>query len=184
MSSHYQFFKETAGNRDTVFQHALSFLNKAPANFLEIGSLRRTGIEARHGDGYSTFHYAEHVRDFGGNLTVCDIDPNAVAAAMSVVSPEFPFVNYYCCDGKSLLGPQNVYDFVYLDGSDDPRDMLAEFELCKSKLILCDDFSSKGILLKKKYPEYFLYFWEGHGHEMALYGIGSGKSAMPFIQKP
>jgi len=177
MSNAYQQFKEGKGNRDIIFNEVLSLFNQKPINILEIGATRdRNG---RAGDGFSTFFFAEYVKSFGRSLTVCDIDPNALTICKELLGDYFQGINYYLGSGLSYLkaNPTNK-DLILLDGSDNPQDMLDEYEAARADYILCDDFSTKGVLLRQKYPYFKLYKWHGYGHEVALYGKDINKEVV------
>ena len=169
---YYKIFKETKGNRDPIFQEVLNNFIKKPISILEIGSLRDLQ-NGRAGDGWSTFHFAEYVKNYGGEITVCDIDKGALDSCKMAIDPFYNQINFHHGDGLTYLKSfsNKRYDLIHLDGSDNPNDMLAEYENAKASLILCDDFSTKGILLRQKYPRFRLYRWPGYGHEVALYGL-------------
>lgn len=177
MNKYYSYFCSSIGNRDAVFDDALGFFKNKPINILEIGSARNLNPYNRMSDGWSSFHFYRYIRQNGGSLTTCDIDEGAVITynqmfeGLSAHNREI-----ICVDGLSKIGPQ--YDLIYLDGGDNPADMLNQLNLIdlKTQVVLCDDFSIKGTQCKIEHPNYVLYHWEESSHEMALYKHGrSGK---------
>ena len=59
-------------------------------------------------------------------------------------------IEFHADDGAKFISSD--YDFIYLDGSDCPDEMLQQFnKIDRTKTsILCDDFSEKGLLLLEK----------------------------------
>ncbi len=168
----YKIFKEGKGNRDPIFLEALSLLEGKPANILEIGAMR--DVNGRAGDGFSTFFFAEYIKQYGGHITVCDISKNGLDNCRQILGEylDNTQITYHLGPGLNhLTNTSEIYNLTLLDGSDDPNEMLAEYEACKSRFILCDDFSTKGFLLRQKYPDFKLYKWHHAGHECALYGV-------------
>ncbi len=167
--NYYKQFKEGKGNRDSIFRDILAKFNNQPINVLEIGAMRDPN--GRSGDGFSSFFFAEYIKTYGGKLIVCDIDPNAIACCATLIGDYYNLIEYYVCSGIDCLkANQQHFDLILLDGSDNPNEMLEEYELCRAKYIICDDFSTKGLLLRQKYPDFRLYKWNGYGHEVAIYG--------------
>lgn len=169
---YYKWFKDGYGNRDTIFKEVLSYFDNKPIKVLEIGTMR--SLNERSSGGASTFFWAEYIKANGGELHICDSNMPALEFCHSALSEFYDKVKYYINTGVGMLNSANnakmEWDIVYLDGGDNPREMVDEFPICHSKYILCDDFSTKGSMLRKIYPNYRLYKWKGHNHEMALYG--------------
>jgi hypothetical protein len=171
----YDFFKKTAGNRDSVFNYLIdNFFKEMPINILEIGCLRDASEGSRRGDGWSDFHWIDYQDKYGGNLTICDISQNNLDVSSSLIS-NFPridslSVNFLCEDGFKVIKDSSNYDFYYLDGGDNPYESLDQFEaIPKNKIILIDDAHTKGVLIRDKYKNYICFGWKNHDHKMVLY---------------
>jgi hypothetical protein len=197
---YYQYFKDSKGNRDTVFQDVLERFNKKSIAILEVGCARNLSKGSRQGDGWSSFHFLEYVSEHGHILDICDIDQEALVNCQLLLKTfprkyaiESHELGFHRCTGVSAMFID--YDLFYLDGGDDPNEMVEEYEeILKLKeklkhpdnnynpLVLCDDFHAKGSLLRKKYPEFLLYKWENNDHEMALFGAESGVKLLQPIQ--
>jgi predicted O-methyltransferase YrrM len=157
--------------RDEVFNDALALLSNKPAKILEIGCLR--DLNSRAGDGWSTLHWANYVEKNGGRLVFCDINAESVDLCLDLIRNNFSEIEHV---GKAIDGIgwiSDHFNFIYLDGSDNPTETLNQFEKCKtdSQIVLIDDFHTKGVLVDQKYPEKFLFRFS-NGHNMALYGKG------------
>jgi predicted O-methyltransferase YrrM len=158
--------KANPSPRDEVFKDVISFFNKKVINILEIGSLRS---QHRNGDGWSTIFLAEYVNNHGGFLTVSNINADDLNFCKNIIQEVIPEVkiDFVLEDGLKLIEPH--YDFVYLDGGDDPQDTLNQFNLINKEdtFILVDDFHTKGSLLPKDTVHTFYNFT--NGYQMALY---------------
>lgn len=166
---YYKWFKDGYGNRDQIFNEILGYFNNKPIKVLEIGTIR--SLDERSSGGASTFFWAEYIKANGGELHVCDTDQSVLQFCHSVLCDFYDKTNFYLNTGvNTLISTNTEWDIVYLDGSDSPKEMMDEFLVCHSKYILCDDFSTKGSIVRQIYPNYRLYKWKGHNHEMALYG--------------
>ena len=158
-------------SRDKIFLDVFKVLNERPIKFFELGTSHDDRHQARYGNGWSSMFWCIYIKKNGGELTTCDINQKGLDVCKRLLS-EFPNikVKYHCGDGLPLLR-NNEYDFIYLDGSDDPNEMLEQISLCNlnKNYILCDDFHTKGILIKEQYPKHRLYRLS-NGHEMALFG--------------
>jgi|7_EtaG_2_1085326.scaffolds.fasta_scaffold97421_2 hypothetical protein len=139
-----QFFKEEKG-RDAYFKEALSLFGEAPLKIGEIGCARN--VKGRGGDGWSSFFWADYIKEFGGELHICDIDIQAIKFTKDSI-PEDYNVTYYCMGGEGFIKENGPFDFVYLDGSNDPRETETQFHLIKNEtdVILVDDWSIKGFI--------------------------------------
>ena len=149
MNTYYNIYKENINSsRGPVFGKVAETFS-GPMNILEIGTIRDLDPGAWAGDGWSTFWWCDYIKENGGKLTVVDINPSTIEACKTAVSD---FVNeieveFHADDGAKFISSD--YDFIYLDGSDCPDEMLKQFnDIDRSKTaILCDDFSQKGVHL-------------------------------------
>lgn len=175
----YEIFKQGLGNRDPIFREVLSYFGRRPIDILEIGCMRSK--DERASGGWSTFFMAEYVKEHGGSLTIVDTNLQSLENCAELLGDFYTESNGYQTTGAEYIKSNNeTWDLAILDGSDNPNDMLEEFELLigRAEYIYCDDFSTKGILLRDKYPEFKLYKWPGAGHECAVYGPGIKKETI------
>jgi hypothetical protein len=174
MNSYYKEWQDTlckSLSRDPIFIDVLNNFKDKPINVLEIGCAR--SLSGRYGDGWSSLFWADHILKNGGSLDVCDIDQNCIDNA-KILLQNFDKeikVNFITDDGINVLQDVDKYDIIYLDGSDDPHQMVDQLKLCnlEKNYVFCDDFHTKGSLASKIYPDYILYKLS-NGHEMALFG--------------
>lgn len=169
---YYKFFKETEGERDPIFDDVLNYLNKRSAKILEIGALRDLSAGARIGDGWSSFHFSRYIQEYGGSLTICDINKESLSnceKALSGISIDKTFNHI---DGAVFLefNPNEKYDLVFLDGGDDPAQMYKQYLLVKDRaeFILCDDYHAKGQRMKDNKIPAITYICYNKTHQMAL----------------
>ena len=96
------------------------------------------------------------------NITKSNFCKNSIGQLFPDTKIDFTLI-----DGIQLISPQ--YDFIYLDGGDDPLDTFNQFTAINKEytFILVDDFHTKGILLPKDSIHTFYNFT--NGHQMALY---------------
>ena len=182
--NYYDFWKNSKGNRDIVFNSIFKNFHN-PITILEIGVSRDLNPAVRSSDGWSSLYFTDHTLKFGGKLISVDLDPQAISNCKILCEePDKTITHEYYTDfGTSILKEKEFenIDFIYLDGGDDPQEMVDEYELIKTRflspippVVLADDFHSKGYLVRQKYPNFFLYKWENNVHEIAMYGfIGS-----------
>jgi len=154
-----EFFEKEIG-RDWIFKEVVSLFDKAPLKIGEIGCARSPA--GRAGDGWSTFFWANYIEKFGGELHTCDIDEKAIEFTKNSI-PENYNVTYYCMGGEEFIKENGPFDFVYLDGSNDPKEAQAQFNLLKNKtdVILVDDWWIKGFDLIGEYER--ILYQEGEG---------------------
>lgn len=179
--NYYERFKSTKSNRTPYFQYVLNLFNEKPINILELGT-SRTLDDSWIGDGHSAFHLIEYIDKFGGNFITNDIDPQNIENCKQLLST-YPNIDrlknnigYVIGDSLNLLEEykkkDNWADLIYLDVGDGPQLTLDCFEKINldKTTVFVDDFSSKGILLSQKYPNYLEMGWpQPIGHKMALY---------------
>lgn len=174
MNEYYQQWKESLSknlSRDNIFLDILKTFNNKPINILEIGCAR--SLSGRYGDGWSSLFWADYILNNGGKLDICDIDPDCIENTKILLSgiSNKCSIRFIIEDGLNILKDRsNNYDLIYLDGSDDPNDMVNQIKYCdfaKNK-ILCDDFHTKGSICRNEYPNHILYKL-ANGHEMAFF---------------
>jgi len=156
--------------RDKVFKHVISLFKEKPVSILEVGCLRDTN--SRAGDGWSTVFWADYVQNYGGQLVITNIFESDIEVCKGLINSLFPInqFDYQTKDGGELI--DDSYDFIYLDGGDDPKETLNQFNKCnlEKSYVLVDDFHTKGALLPRKDIHTFYQF--SNGHWMCLYKKG------------
>jgi hypothetical protein len=173
MNKYYKYFIETLNtqlSRDPIFFDVLSKFDNRSISVLEIGCSRNLSDSSRFGDGWSSLFWSKYIMENGGLLKSCDIDIesiNNVKILLENIPIDFSTIVQ---DGSDLLKENNDYDLIYLDGSDDPQQMLDQMKLCNlnNSYVFCDDFHAKGILVAEEYPNHILYKLNNN-HQMALF---------------
>jgi hypothetical protein len=170
--NYYSYFLNSKGNRDTIYNFTLNKFNKRPIKILEIGAARSLNFESRKGDGWSTLHFVKYISRHGGSLDICDISAESLSNTKILLadSPQIN-VSLNLIRGDDFLIKKNDYDLILLDGSDDPNEMLKEYNLINTKIskVLCDDFHTKGNILRENFNNFTLFKWNNNSHEMALF---------------
>lgn len=170
--NYYQYFLNSKGNRDSVFDYVLNCFNEKPINILEIGATRDLNLDSRQGDGWSTLHFVKYLNSFGGHLDICDISILSLENS-ELILKDSPAVSkkLFLSTGLDRLKENNQYDLIFLDGGDNPNEMIDEYNLInvQNTKILCDDFHSKGNKLRELNSNFILFKWENNAHEMAFY---------------
>jgi len=142
--------EEKASLRESTLREAISRLPKKPLIMVETGTLRDPNPEAKMGDGWSTVELAESVARTGlegSRLFSIDISPESIAISRETVPGDLhPWVTWITDDAQKAIQelPVDSIDLLYLDSSDDPRQILSEFEaalpkLGKESIVLVDD---------------------------------------------
>ncbi len=150
-------FEQYGGPRDHVFRDILGRFNNRPINILQVGAIEITTPDFRAGSGWCDFFFGEYVHKNGGYIIVVDIDPSHLlnsAHALSNFSLEENLL--VLADAKNMINRE--FDLIYLDGSNDPKETLEQFELIdlSKTCVLIDDTKIKGTMLNMDLPfEYF-----------------------------
>ena len=164
-------FENTINDRDKVFKAVTKKFGGKPVKILEIGCARDLRPSGKGGDGWSSMFWAEYISRCGGSLTIVDIDETNLSNCKILLrdfAGDKNFISFILGDGYNYI--DSSFDFIYLDGSDDPAEMVRQFEkIDRSKtLILCDDFHTKGSALRVTHSD-FQSIMANESHEMALY---------------
>src|SRR6185295_113261 len=126
--------------RETTLREVVDRLPRGRLVAVETGTLRDPAPEARIGDGWSTYAIAQCLAErgeAGSKLYSIDIDPGCIDISKRTVSPELhPWVSWICGDAVEAIRtlPVPTIDLLYLDSSDDPKQILAEFEVAQTNL--------------------------------------------------
>ncbi len=172
MNQYQTYFHETVGNRDIIYQYFLNFLGKKPATILEIGAARNLNLICRHSDGWSSIFFAEYVNQFGGEHLVVDISEDSLVNCRTILEGYSDRTRFIQMDGAQALREFEP-TAVLLDGSDDPDQMAEQLALIKPHVpVLCDDFQSKGPVVRDQRTDFILFDWTPHPPKMAMYHSG------------
>lgn len=136
--------------REATLIEALDRLPGRRLTIVETGTLRNGDPRARLTDGWSTYVLAEQLAKRNieeSTLYSIDIDPRNIDVSKSIVPGAWhPWVRWICGDSKSVLRSLDVetIDILYLDSSDDSRQIMAEFDaalpkLAEHSLVIVDD---------------------------------------------
>lgn len=138
--------------RGDSFKNALTEFHRREIKdpvFVEIGTTRGANGGGPMGDGWATNAWAWYVDKYGGHLHTVDLDPSCIEQCKNITIPFVESIDYHIMTGVEFIEsfPQGkLIDFLYLDGSDDPQEMVDEFQaaidgghLGLRSLILLDD---------------------------------------------
>jgi hypothetical protein len=126
--------------RESTLKEVVERLPRGRLVAVETGTLRDPSPEARLGDGWSTYAIAQCLSDRGdkaSRLYSIDLSPECIDISKRTVASELhPWVSWICGDAVEALHtlPVQTIDLLYLDSSDDPKQILAEFEAAQPKL--------------------------------------------------
>lgn len=154
MKNNVKEFSNSEAGRDPIFEFVTKFLDNQPLNIGEIGCARSEGGRAT--DGWSTFFWADYVYKNGGSLKVCDIEKEAINFVNETIPEKYKVESFYM-SGTDFLKEKQPFDFIYLDGSNDPDETRKQFYLIKetTRAILVDDWDTKGFIRSSKQQEEF-----------------------------
>ena len=134
--------------RDYIFHWALSQFKDQPVNIFQVGAIETFRNEWRMGSGWSDMIFGQHIKKNGGKITIADINLDHLCLSMVAASSFGYEVSIFYGDAINSIDEED-YDIYYLDGSNDPKETLSQFNKIKNKscIVLVDDFSIKGTLL-------------------------------------
>lgn len=139
---------ELQAPRDYVFKHALSLFDGQPIKICQVGAVETFDPSFLVGSGWSDRIFGSYVTKHGGAFRIVDVDLDHLAN--SWLLSEFLGYKVELNLNTGQNGVQPGFDLYYLDGSVDPQEMLAEVDNIRKSpcVILCDDWSIKGTLVK------------------------------------
>jgi hypothetical protein len=137
-----------APTRDIVFKLSLKSFKEKPVKIFQIGAIETFNINWRVGSGWSDLIFGEYIKKYGGKLSICDINLDNIAHSYMASKQLGYDINICYGDAINFIDEQD-YDIYYLDGGNDPKETLDQFNKIKNKkaLIIVDDFKIKGTLL-------------------------------------
>lgn len=136
--------------RASTLSEVLGGMPAGPVVVVETGTLRDPSPEARLGDGWSTFTLAQLLSDRGhpgSRLYSIDISPENIEVSRRTVPASLHrWVSWVPGDARQALATleAETIDLLYLDSSDDPAEILAEFQAALPKfrpgsVVIVDD---------------------------------------------
>ena len=138
--------------RDPVLQYVLSLFNDQPVKIFQVGAIESLQTQFRWGSGWSDTIFGGYIKQFGGSLTIVDIDLDHLANSCFMSERLGYPINIQL--GDAIHSISSDYDIYYLDGADgDVGDMqtLQQFKQIEhtSSVVLVDDITSKAVSLVK-----------------------------------
>jgi len=137
--------------RDDIFKDILKLYENKSTNIIQIGAIETfDNWLFRIGSGWSDIWFGPHVKKYGGIFSVIDISLDHLANS-NLMSRQLGY-NVKLNHGNGADYLSDEYDIYYLDGSNDPKETLDQFNKIlsfnkKNIHILVDDFAIKGILI-------------------------------------
>ena len=134
--------------RDDIFASVLSEFGPKPIRICQVGAIETFVYDWRIGSGWSDLIFGEHIKQYGGELTI--IDTNLDNLANSVLAATKLQYDINAVYGNAIDHIDNTYDVYYLDGSNDPQETLDQFNKVKDtdSIVLIDDYFIKGSLIE------------------------------------
>lgn len=147
--------------RGESFKNTLTLLHsriKTTPTIVEIGTTRGGYGGGPFGDGWATLAWAWYCKKYNGRVYTVDIDKDCIEQCKIITKNYSDVISYNVKTGVDFIGefPEKI-DLLYLDGSDDPNEMVDEYcvatvngNLKQETLILLDDI-----------PQEYLKFGKG-----------------------
>lgn len=122
-----------------------------PLVIVEVGTTRGIYGGGPRGDGWATLAWAWYCKNYGGKnskVFTVDIDENCISQCKIVTGMYDDIISYNVCTGVEFLSGYSgkPINLLYLDGSDDPQEMVDEYTVALNRgiidyntLILLDD---------------------------------------------
>jgi hypothetical protein len=126
--------------RESTLAEVIGRLPRKKLVVVETGTLRDANPSARESDGWSTYCLAELLAkrgEEGSKLYSIDISPDCVETSRKIVPEEYhKLTTWICKDAREAIPSLEAdsIDLLYLDSSDDPKQILAEFQVAAPKL--------------------------------------------------
>ena len=147
--------------RDPVFTKVLDEANGRPLNIFQIGAIETLeGLAWRMGSGWSDIIWGQYIKQYGGSLTIVDINMNHLGHSLLAAQKLGYEVDLIYGDAIDHIESRD-YDIYYLDGSNDPKEALDQYVKIRDKqsIVIIDDYNIKGTLIDKLKPKNFDH-WE------------------------
>tara|TARA_Y100001938_G_scaffold127156_1_gene179759 strand:+ start:89 stop:694 length:606 start_codon:yes stop_codon:yes gene_type:complete len=137
--------------RDHIFYDLLEEYKPNPIQVFQVGAIESFKEAWRIGSGWSDAIFGNYIKEYGGKLTVCDINLDHLANSSFAGACLGYNVEIVFGDAINFIKDLPDKTIYYLDGSNDPEETLAQFNAIKTKssTIIIDDFRIKGTSLPK-----------------------------------
>ena len=113
--------------RDPVFRKVLDEANGRPLNIFQVGAIETLeGLAWRMGSGWSDIIWGEYIKQYGGSLTIVDINMNHLGHSLLAAQKLGYEVDLIYGDATDHIESRD-YDIYYLDGSNDPKETLEQY---------------------------------------------------------
>lgn len=135
--------------RDPVLKSVLSLFSNGPVNVFQIGAIETFETEWRIGSGWADLIWGDYIKKNGGSLAIADLSLTNLAHS-TLAAVQLGYVDHLVTlHGDAIEYIEEGYDIYYLDGSDDPQEMLNQFNKIKhtNSVVVMDDYSVKGTLV-------------------------------------
>jgi hypothetical protein len=135
--------------RDPILKSALALFSNGPVNVFQIGAIETFETEWRIGSGWADLIWGDYIKKNGGSLAIADVSL-ANLAHSTLAAVQLGYVDHLVTlHGDAIEYIEEGYDIYYLDGSDDPQEMLDQFNKIKhtNSVVVMDDYSVKGTLV-------------------------------------
>ena len=152
--------------RDPIIKYVLQLFDKKPVKIFQVGAIESLQTMFRVGSGWSDIIFGAYIKEFGGSLTIADIDLDHLANSHLMGGAMGYKVTLQL--GDAIESISNDYDIYYLDGAEDPDQALEQFKKIEQtkSVVLVDDIQSKAVSLTE-----YLNF---KNIEFKIHDVGNG----------
>ena len=152
--------------RDPVIRYVLGLFNNLPVKIFQVGGIESLQTQFRSGSGWSDTIFGAYVKEFGGSLTVADIDLDHLANS-SFMSERLGY-DIELKLGDAIDSISKNYDIYYLDGADGDlgdSQTLEQFKKIEDTkcVVLIDDIQTKAVSVVKYLKSKNINFETHHG---------------------
>jgi hypothetical protein len=188
----YNYAAYISGFRDSVFYDAIARAARYKPEdrhlgIIELGGIRDLSKHSRFSDGWSTMIFVQAIEKLKiqGFITVCDLDNltsiysalfdtpwfSNLGGGVRVSADDEPLIQIDLWRDKGAkfldaIAYASNTDLFLLDGSNDPRETKDQFEWARESnpnaVIVIDDWTIKGALLKEVYALRSAEYWTEH----------------------
>ncbi len=161
-------------------------LETAPkGDIVEVGCARTANL--RPSDGWSTIFLTQAAMDQERKFVSWDMDPDSVRICNHVLElKEMPQVAVLGDGVEALASYDGEIAFLHLDGSNDPKEALAQYEaapLCAGAVVCVDDAQYMGAAAEQGKATLLVKMLTKKGWRLQLIATEPGFSTLVFRQK-
>lgn len=159
------------GRGDSFSRTLTRLMEKCDLNYytiVEIGTTRGSFGGGPGGDGWATLAWSWFVNKYGGEVRTIDVSEECLDQC-KLITKDYKNIFFHHMTGEEFLSSfENKIDLLYLDGSDDPNEMVEEYKIVKDKNLM----SNNGLILLDDIPKNYLSFGKGQLVIPTLLGDG------------